>query len=74
MKRIILGITASITLALGGLVNAATAGADQYIPFGPNQAACKAAAKQANASASLGASRSYCYLTGPGNYTLFYGD
>lgn len=60
--------------ALGGLVNAGTAGADQYIPFGTNQAACKAAAQQANSAASLGSSRSYCYETGPGNYSLFYGD
>jgi hypothetical protein len=73
MKRVMFGF-AALTLAFGGMVNAATASADEYIPFGTNQAACKAAAQQANAAASLGASRSYCYQTGPGHYTLFYGD
>lgn len=73
MKRTMICI-ATIGLALGGMVNAASAGADRYIPFGINEAACKAAARQANAAASPGSSRSYCYQTGPGNYTLFYGD
>ncbi|WNG85808.1 hypothetical protein C6A87_017965 [Mycobacterium sp. ITM-2016-00317] len=73
MKRTILGV-AVCTLALGSMVNAAIAGADQYIDFGTNQAACKAAAQQANASRAPGASASFCYQTGPGHYSLFYGD
>ena len=39
-----------------------------YIDFGTNQAACKAAARQANAS---GYGYSYCYETGPGHYSLY---
>lgn len=73
MKRTLFSV-AVMALPLGGMINAATAGADQYIPFGTNQAACEAAAGQVNAAASPGFSRSYCYQTGPGNYTLFYGD
>ncbi|BBX69713.1 hypothetical protein MPSYJ_31740 [Mycolicibacterium psychrotolerans] len=68
----IFGIAATI-LALG-VFSAPTAAADQYIAFGVNETACKAAARQANAMAAPGASRSFCYETGPGHYTLFYGD
>lgn len=70
LMKLVVGI-----FALGvGVAMAPTANADQYIPFGPNQAACKAAAQQANAAKAPGASRSYCYETGPGHYTLFYGS
>lgn len=41
---------------------------DDYIDFGTNQAACKSAAKQANAT---GNRYSYCYETGPGHYSLY---
>lgn len=50
---------------------AAPAAADDYIDFGMNQAACKSAARHANA---MGGSGSYCYETGPGHYSLFLAD
>jgi hypothetical protein len=53
------------------MVDAAVANADDYIDFGTNQAACKSAAKQANAA---GNSYSYCYETGPAHYTLYFAD
>ena len=49
------------------LVDAAVASADQYIDYGTNQSACRAAAAQANA---VGRRNSFCYETGPGHYTL----
>lgn len=49
------------------LAAAGAAGADEYIDFGTNQAACKAAAQQANAT---GNRPSYCFETGPGHYSL----
>lgn len=53
------------------MVDAPVANADDYIDFGTNQAACKSAAKQANAAGNRG---SYCYETGPGHYTLYFAD
>lgn len=53
------------------MVDAAVANADDYIDFGTNQAACKSAAQQANASGNRG---SFCYQTGPGHYSLFFAD
>ncbi|GFG55153.1 hypothetical protein MAGR_65940 [Mycolicibacterium agri] len=53
------------------LVDTAVATADDYIDFGPNQAACQSAARQANA---IGNSYSYCYQTGPGHYSLYLAD
>jgi hypothetical protein len=53
------------------MVGAAVANADDYIDFGTNQAACKSAARQANAA---GNSYSYCYETGPGHYSLYLAD
>ena len=52
------------------MVDAAVANAD-YIDFGTNQAACKSAAQQANAT---GNGYSYCYETGPGHYSLYLAD
>jgi hypothetical protein len=52
------------------LTDAAVANAD-YIDFGTNQAACRAAASQANAVSSR---YSYCYETGPGHYSLYLAD
>jgi hypothetical protein len=49
------------------MVDAAVASADQYIDYGTNQAACQAAAQQANA---VGRHNSFCYETGPGHYKL----
>jgi hypothetical protein len=63
-KLVLLGAVAATV----SMVDAAVANADQYINFGPNEAACKAAAKQANAAGSHG---SYCYQTGPGYYSLY---
>ena len=54
-------------VATVSMVDAAVANADQYIDFGTDQAACKAAAQQANASGSHG---SFCYQTGPRHYSL----
>jgi len=57
--------------ATASVVDTAVASADQYIDFGTNQAACKSAAKQANAA---GHGYSYCYETGPGHYSLSLAD
>ena len=57
--------------ATASMAGAAVANADQYIDFGTNQSACKSAAQQANAAGNRG---SYCYQTGPGNYTLYFAD
>ena len=58
------GVAAAVSLP-----GAAVANADDYIDFGMNEAACKSAARQANAA---GTGRSYCYETGPGHYSLYY--
>jgi hypothetical protein len=63
-KAVLLAAAAATAL----LVDAPMANADSYIDFGTNQAACKAAARQANAA---GNSYSYCYQTGPGHYSLY---
>jgi len=47
------------------MVDPSVANADEYIDFGTNQAACKSAAQQANAT---GNRYSYRYQTGPGRY------
>ena len=66
-------LTSVKVLLIGALATAvslavpAAAGADEYIDFGTNQAACKAAAQQANAA---GNRPSYCFETGPGHYSL----
>ncbi len=59
--------------AVGVAVSVASTGIARadYIDFGTNQAACKAAARQANAS---GYGYSYCYETGPGHYSLYLAD
>lgn len=62
-------IFSAITVTVS-TVDAAVANADQYIDFGTNQYACKAAAQQANAAAT-GYQHSYCYETGPGHYSLY---
>lgn len=49
------------------MVDVAVASADN-IDYGTNQAACKSAAKAANAS---GFSGSFCFETGPGHYSLY---
>ncbi|PRC46998.1 hypothetical protein C6A85_87215 [Mycobacterium sp. ITM-2017-0098] len=64
-------LIASAAVAALSAIDTAVANADDYIDFGTNQAACKSAAKQANAA---GNSYSYCYQTGPGHYTLYYAD
>lgn len=53
------------------MVDPSVANADEYIDFGTNQAACKSAAQQANAT---GNRYSYRYQTGPGHYSLFFAD
>ena len=53
------------------MASASAAHADEYVDFGTHQAACRSAAKQANAS---GTGYSYCYETGPGHYTLYFAD
>lgn len=63
LKVVLLGVAAT-TVAMAA---AAAAHADEYIDFGTNQAACKAAAQQANAA---GNRPSYCFETGPGHYSL----
>jgi hypothetical protein len=62
-KLVLFGAVAA-TLSI---VDAAVANADDYIDFGTNQAACKSAAAQANATSNR---NSFCYETGPGHYTL----
>lgn len=52
--------------AYAGATGVANAGS--YINFGTDQAGCKAAASQANAT---GHRYSYCYQTGPGHYSLY---
>jgi hypothetical protein len=64
---VLLGVGAA-TISIAG---AAVANADDYIDFGTNEAACKSAARQANAA---GNSYSYCYETGPGHYSLYFAD
>lgn len=54
-------------VAAVSLADATVANAD-YIDFGTNQAACKAAARQANAVSDR---HSYCFETGPGHYSLY---
>lgn len=66
-RSVVFGVVAA-AVSIG---NAAAANADDYIDFGMNQAACKSAAKQANA---LGNGYSYCYETGPGHYALYLAD
>jgi hypothetical protein len=56
---------AAVAVAIAG---SGAAHADDYIDFGTNQAACKSAARQANAT---GSGYSYCYQTGPGHYSLY---
>jgi hypothetical protein len=63
-RKLVLFGTVAATLSI---VDAAVANADDYIDFGTNQAACKSAATQANAT---GNRYSFCYETGPGHYTL----
>jgi len=66
-------VTSVKVLLIGALATAVSlaapvsAGADDYIDFGTNQAACKAAERQANAA---GIRYSHCYETGPGHYSL----
>jgi hypothetical protein len=67
-RKLVLFGAVSATVSM---VDAAVANADEYIDFGTNEAACKSAAKQANAAGNGG---SYCYQTGPGHYTLFFAD
>lgn len=67
--RKLLAVGAAVVTA--ALPCAPIASADDYIDFGTDQAACKAAAKQANAT---GRSYSYCYETGPGHYSLYLAD
>jgi hypothetical protein len=62
-KLVLLGAV----VATVSMVDAAVANADQYIDFGTDQAACKAAAQQANATSDR---NSFCYQTGPGHYSL----
>lgn len=62
-KLLLIGAVATAA----SLAAAGAAGADEYIDFGTNQAACKAAAQQANAT---GNRPSYCFETGPGHYSL----
>ena len=60
------------TMALGmSMAGAPVANAGEYIDFGVNQGACKAAAKQANATLQR---YSYCFETGPGHYSLYLAD
>lgn len=66
-KTVLFGAIA-VAASLSG---AAVAHADQFIDFGTNQTACKAAAAQANAVSSR---NSYCYQTGPGHYTVYYAN
>ncbi len=54
--------------AVAAIAVAAPAHADN-IDFGTDQAACKAAAQQANASGNASA---FCFQTGPGHYALYY--
>lgn len=60
-------VLAGAVVASFSVVDAAVASADQYIDYGTNQSACRAAAQQANA---VGKRHSFCYQTGPGHYTL----
>lgn len=65
-KAVLIGAGAvAISAASPGMASA------DYINFGTNQAACKAAARQANAT---GLGYSYCYETGPGHYSLYLAD
>jgi type IV secretory pathway TrbL component len=66
-KLVLIGAVAATV----SMVGAAVANADQHIDFGTNQAACKSAASQANAT---GHSGSFCFQTGPGYYALNLGD
>jgi hypothetical protein len=61
-------IAAGLAAVVPGAL-AAVANADDYVDFGINEAACKSAARQANAA---GNRYSYCYETGPGHYSLYY--
>jgi hypothetical protein len=63
-RKLVLFAAVAATLSI---VDAAVANADDYIDFGTNQAACKSAAAQANATSNR---YSFCYQTGPGHYTL----
>ncbi|GAB3234662.1 hypothetical protein [Mycolicibacterium hippocampi] len=63
-------VLATTALLAASILGAGVAHAD-YIDFGTNQVACKAAARQANAS---GYGYSYCYETGPGHYSLYLAD
>jgi hypothetical protein len=58
----------AVIAVVAPLLTPSVAAADSYIDFGTNQAACKAAARQANQTSNR---RSYCYETGPGHYTLY---
>lgn len=64
-------ILAGGVAAVVSMAGVAVANADDYIDFGANEAACKSAARQANAA---GNTFSYCYETGPGHYSLYYAD
>ena len=66
--KLAVGTLAAATALVGSMIGAAVAGADEYIDYGTSQAACKAAAKQANA---LVDGYSYCFETGPGHYSLY---
>lgn len=66
-KSVLLGaVAATVSMA-----NAAVASAGDYIDFGTDQASCKIAARQANA---VNDRHSYCYQTGPGQYSLYLAD
>jgi hypothetical protein len=68
-RRLVLFCAVAATISM---VDAAVANADEYIDYGTDQAACKAAAQQANATNNRGSS--FCYQTGPGHYSLDLAD